>query len=50
MFGDDATLKLDSAVIKDCTFRSVFVGTLLASGQSGHATITNTVITDYQET
>jgi hypothetical protein len=43
-----ATLKLDSAVIKDCTYRSVFVGTLLAPGQFGHATITNTVITDYQ--
>ena len=47
VFGD-ATLKLDSAVIKDCTFRSVFVGTLFVPGQSGHATITNTVITDYQ--
>ena len=49
VFGD-ATLKLDSAVIKDCTFRSVFVGTLFVPGQSGHATITNTVITDYQNT
>ena len=46
----DATLKLDSAVIKDCTFRSVFVGSLLTpSGpQAGHATITKTIITDYQ--
>ena len=49
VFGD-ATLKLDSAVIKDCTFRSVFVGTLFVPGQSGHAIITNTVITDYQNT
>jgi hypothetical protein len=49
VFGD-ATLKLYSAIIKDCTFRSVFVGTLLAPGQSGHATITNTLITDYQNT
>jgi parallel beta-helix repeat protein len=49
VFGD-ATLKLDSAVIKDCTFRSVFVGTLFVPGQSGHATITNTIITDYQNT
>ncbi len=49
VFGD-ATLKLDSAVIQDCTFRSVFIGTLFVPGQSGHATITNTVITDYQDT
>jgi hypothetical protein len=45
-----ATLKLDSAVIKDCTYRSVFVGTLLVPGQFGHTTITNTVITDFQNT
>jgi len=46
----DATLKLDSAVIKDCTFRSVFVGSLLTPSrpQAGHATITKTIITDYQ--
>ena len=49
VFGD-ATLNLDSAVIKDCTFKFVFVGTLFVPGQSGHATITNTVITDYQNT
>ena len=49
VFGDE-TLKLDSSVIKDCTLRSVFVGTLFVAGQSGHATITNTVITDYQDT
>ncbi len=47
---DNATLKLDSAVLKDCKFRSVFVGSLLASGQSRHAIITNSVVTDYQET
>ena len=47
VFGD-ATIKLDSAIIKDCTFKSVFVGTLFVPGQSGHATITNSVITDYQ--
>jgi parallel beta-helix repeat protein len=47
LFGD-ATLKLDSAIIKDCTFRSVFVGTVLVPGQSGHTTITHSVITDYQ--
>ncbi|MGI0052380.1 MAG: right-handed parallel beta-helix repeat-containing protein, partial [Nitrososphaeraceae archaeon] len=45
-----ATLKLDFAVIKDCTFRSVFVGTLLVADQFGHSTITNTVITDFQNT
>ena len=42
-------LNLDSAVIKDCTFRSIFVGTLFVPVESGHATITNTVITDYQD-
>jgi hypothetical protein len=47
---DNATLKLDSAVLKVCKFRSVFVGSLLPSGQSGHAIITNSVVTDYQET
>jgi hypothetical protein len=47
---DNAALNLESAIIKDCTYRSVFVGTLFGGGQSGHATITNTVITDYQNT
>ncbi|MGE5862221.1 MAG: hypothetical protein ACM31H_00475 [Nitrososphaerales archaeon] len=47
----DATLKLDSAVIRDCTFAGIVVGISLTSANSqiGHATITNTVITDYQK-
>jgi hypothetical protein len=47
----DATLKLDSAVIRDCTFAGIVVGISLTSetSQTGHATITNTVITDYQK-
>jgi hypothetical protein len=47
----DATLELDSAIIKDCTFAGIVVGISLTSGNSqiGHATITNTVITDYQK-
>ena len=47
---DNATLKLDPAVLKDCKFRSVFVGSLLTSCQSGHEIITNSVVTYYQET
>ena len=48
---DDATLKLDSAVIRDCTFAGIVAGISLTSANSqiGHATITNTVITDYQK-
>jgi hypothetical protein len=47
----DANLKLDSAVITDCTFAGVVVGISLTSDNSqiGHATVTNTVITDYQK-
>jgi hypothetical protein len=47
----DATLKLYSAIIKDCTFAGIVVGISLTSGNSqiGHATITNTVITEYQK-
>ncbi|HET9805719.1 MAG TPA: hypothetical protein VFP49_02305 [Nitrososphaeraceae archaeon] len=47
----DATLKLDSAIIKDCTFAGIVVGISLTSGNSqiGHTAITNTVITDYQK-
>jgi nitrous oxidase accessory protein NosD len=47
----DATLKLDSAVIRDCNFAGIVVGISLTSdnSQTGHATITNTVITDYQK-
>jgi len=47
----DATLNLDSAIVRDCTFAGIVVGISLTSGnsQTGHATITNTVITDYQK-
>ncbi|NOJ29903.1 MAG: hypothetical protein DA328_07035 [Nitrososphaeraceae archaeon] len=47
----DATLNLDHAVIRDCMFAGVLVGILLSpsNSQTGHATITNTVITDYQK-
>ena len=46
-----ATLKLDSAIIRDCTFAAMVVGISLTSdnSQTGHATITNTVLTDYQK-
>ena len=46
----DATLKLDSTVIKDCTNVGILAGSLrIPTGpQTGHATITNTVITDYR--
>ena len=47
---EDATLKLDSSIIKDCTFVAVRVGAppFLPNGpQVGHATITKTDITDY---
>ncbi|HEX5186453.1 MAG TPA: right-handed parallel beta-helix repeat-containing protein, partial [Nitrososphaeraceae archaeon] len=46
----DAILTLDSVVIKDCTWRSVSIGSILApeGQQTGHATITNTVITEYE--
>jgi parallel beta-helix repeat protein len=46
----DATLKLDSAVIKDCTNVGVIVGSLRipTGAQTEHATITNTIITDYR--
>jgi hypothetical protein len=47
----DANLKLDSAIIRGCTFAGIVVGISLTSDdtQIGHATITNTVITDYQK-
>ncbi len=48
---EGATLNLDSSTIRDCTFVAVRIGTPPFLGsQVGHATITNTDITDYRST
>ena len=46
----DATLKLDSVIIQDCTNVGVLVGSIRTpiGPQSGHAIIKNTLITDYR--
>ena len=48
---EDSTLNLDSSIFQDCTYGSVRIGApfFFPNGeQIGHATITNTLFTDYK--